>query len=114
VTLTGTAGTTVTQSCAYTITVDTPATTYWTLTDGLSNDFSGSFPGRDLLNNTYSGATPQPNPIAFVVYPDNNNQPAQLTKAYGTATFCVDLSLTIPSAVPGGAYSTNAVYTLSY
>ncbi len=31
-----------------------------------------------------------------------------------TKTYCVDLTLTIPSSVPTGAYSTTAVYTIWY
>jgi hypothetical protein len=112
----GTAGTTVTQTCAYTVTVHTTITS-WTLYHGLSGEFTGAsgatFPGADLLNNTYI-TSPNPAPTPFVVYPDNNNQFAVLAKSGGNATYCVDLTLNIPSTVSGGAYSTNAVYTLYY
>jgi hypothetical protein len=111
-----TAGTTSTLSCAYTITVDTVSTTSWTLKDGLSNDFSGTlFPGNDLANNTYlQGATPNPTSTPFYVYPDNNDTWVTAEASSGMHTYCVDLTLTIPVNVPGGAYSTNAVYTLYF
>ena len=116
VSMTGTAGTTLTATCAYTITVHTLATISWTLDDGLSNDFSGStFPGNSLANNTYiQGGTPQPTSTPFVVYPNNNNSWFARAKSTGIQTYCVDLTLNIPKAVPGGAYSTNSVYTLFY
>ena len=42
------AGTTVTTpDCVYTITVHTLATRSWTLDDGVSSDFTSTFPGRD-------------------------------------------------------------------
>jgi hypothetical protein len=109
--MTGTAGTTIQQTCIYTVTVHTTITT-WTLREGLSGDFSGSFPGTDLANNSYiQGATPQPTSTPFIVYPTSWSVLAQNG---GIKTYCVDLSLTIPAAVPGGTYSTNAVYTLYY
>ncbi|HEY8313049.1 MAG TPA: hypothetical protein VIG51_02645 [Candidatus Baltobacteraceae bacterium] len=109
----GVAGTTVTQACAYTVTVNTTQKS-WTLYHGLSNDFSGStFPGNDLLNNSYV-STPNAKATPFVVYPDNSNQFAILSKSGGNATFCVDLTLNLPANVPGGAYSSNAIYTLYY
>ncbi|MGZ3553447.1 MAG: hypothetical protein ACXWNK_15515, partial [Vulcanimicrobiaceae bacterium] len=113
--ISGTAGTTVTMPCAYTVTVHTTVTS-WTLREGLSNDFSGTtFPGSDLANNTYlQGATPNPSATAFTVYPDANNTWSVLSASGGIKTYCVDLILKIPVAVPGGAYSTNAVYTLYY
>ncbi len=116
VTMTGTAGTTLTTTCAYTITVHTASTISWTLDDGLSNDFSGTtFPGNSLANNTYiQGGTPQATATPFVVYPNNNNSWFARAKSTGIQTYCVDLTLAIPRAVPGGAYSTNAVYTLYY
>jgi hypothetical protein len=117
VTINGTAGTTVvTPACAYTITVHTTSTISWTLDDGLSNDFSGAtFPGNSLANNTYiQTATPQPTATPFVVYPNNNNSWFARAKGTGVQTYCVTLTLNIPRAVPGGAYSTNAVYTLYY
>jgi hypothetical protein len=114
VTFTGVAGSTLRQTCAYTITADT-AITSWTVYEGLSNDFSGTaFPGKDLANNTYlQTGTPNPAPTAFIVYPDNNNQWSVMAKSGGTRTYCVDLQLTIPSTA-SGTYSTNAVYTMFY
>jgi hypothetical protein len=109
--MTGTAGTTIQQTCIYTVTVHTTITT-WTLREGLSGDFAGTFPGTDLANNSYiQGAAPQPTSTPFVVYPTSWSILAQ---SGGIKTYCVDLSLTIPAAVPGGTYSTNAVYTLYY
>jgi len=111
VTMTGTAGTTITQSCMYTVTVHTTIST-WTLREGLSGDFTGSFAGANLANNSYvQGATPQPTSTPFVVYP---TAWSILDTKGGIQTYCVDLTLTIPSSVPGGTYSTNAVYTLYY
>ncbi|HEY8298023.1 MAG TPA: hypothetical protein VIG32_08390 [Candidatus Baltobacteraceae bacterium] len=106
------AGTTVTQPCAYHVTVHTTITR-WTLRDGLSNDFaSGTFPGSSLSNNSYDTLnTPQPAATPFVVYPA---QFVPMASAGGIHTYCVDLTLSIPASVPGGAYSTNAVYTLYY
>lgn len=109
------AGTTQTKSCAYTITVDTPSTTSWTLDDGLSNDFGNGFSGNNLLNNTYvQAATPLPTSTPFIVYPDNNSTWNTKEKSSGMHTYCVDLTLTIPAAAGSGAYSTNAVYTLFF
>ena len=110
-----TAGTTASYTCAYTITVDKTTSSYWNLYDGLSSDFSSSFPGKDLSNNTYvQSATPQPASTPFVVYPDNSNSWYKRASATTPETYCVDLTLTIPSAVPGGAYTTNAVYTIYF
>jgi hypothetical protein len=116
VTINQTAGTTATtSSCVYTVTVDTLATTAWTLDDGLSGNFSSSFPGTDLANNTYpQAAAPQPTSTPFIVYANNNNTWNPKEKSSGMQTYCVTLTLTIPATVPGGAYSTNAIYTLYY
>lgn len=109
------AGTTQTIPCAYTVTVDTPPTTSWTLDDGLSNDFGNGFPGGDLRNNTYlQAATPLPTSTPFIVYPDNNNTWNTKEKSSGMQTYCVTLTLSIPAAAGSGAYSTNAIYTLFY
>jgi hypothetical protein len=115
VVLNQTAGTSASTTCAYTVTVDTTQTS-WTLYEGLSNDFSGTiFPGKDLENNTYiQGGSPNPAPTAFIVYPDNNKQWSIFSKSSLSHTYCVDLKLTIPGSVAGGAYSTNAIYTLYY
>lgn len=117
VTINQTAGTTQsTATCVYTVTVDTPTTTLWSLDDGLGNDFENGWPGSDLANNTYlQGATPQPTSTPFVVYPDNNDTWYKFaSNMTGMQTFCVTLTLTIPSNIAGGAYSTNAVYTLYF
>jgi hypothetical protein len=112
VSLSGVAGTTVTQSCMYTIQVDTTITS-WTLREGLSASFSGTlFPGTDLANNSYlQAATPQPTSTPFVVYPSNWTV---LAASGGLKTYCVDLTVTIPGNVPGGQYSTSAIYTVYY
>ncbi|MHB8462836.1 MAG: hypothetical protein ACYDA1_09325 [Vulcanimicrobiaceae bacterium] len=113
VTLNATGGTTTHFTCPYHVTVHTTKT-YWQLKHGLSNDFSGSlFPGGDLANNTYVSA-PNPTATPFTVYSDNGGQWAALATSGGTVTYCVDLTLTIPAAVPGGAYSSNAIYTIYY
>jgi hypothetical protein len=106
-----TAGTAVTQPCIYTVTVHTTVTS-WTLRQGLSGDFASGFPGTDLANNSYlQGATPQPTSTPFVVYPTSWTV---LASSGGIKTYCVDLTVTVPAAVAGGAYSTNAVYTIYY
>lgn len=117
VTINQTAGTTATTpACVYTVTVDTAPTTSWTLDDGLSGDFiNTTWPGKDLSDNTYLQAgTPQPAATPFIVYANNNNTWNPREKSTGMRTYCVTLTLTIPSSVPGGAYSTNAIYTLYY
>lgn len=111
VTLSGVAGTTVVQPCIYTVTVDTTITS-WTLREGLASDFAAGFPGGDAANNSYiSTQTPQPTATPFIVYP---TAWTVLAPGGGMQTYCVDLDVTIPGSVPGGAYSTNAVYTLYY
>lgn len=109
-----TAGTTVTWSCWYKITVDEALA--WTLYDGLSQDFKTStFAGGNLRNNTYiSTATPQPAPTAFAVYSTDGGKWATLANSSGLKTYCVDLVLNIPVSVPQGSYSSNAVYTLYF
>ena len=112
VTLNATAGTTVVLPCAYTVTVDSTQSK-WYLKDGLYQDFSGSFPGKSLANNTYISA-PQPTATPFFVYSDDGGVWYQVATNGLKQTYCVDLTLTIPVSVPGGTYSTNAVYTLYY
>ncbi len=112
VTLNATAGTTVVLPCAYTVTVDSTQSK-WYLKDGLYQDFSGSFPGRSLANNTYI-TVPQPTATPFFVYSDDGGVWYQVATNGLKQTYCVDLTLTIPVSVPGGTYSTNAVYTLYY
>lgn len=112
-----TAGTTATTPvCVYTVTVDTLSTTSWTLDDGLSGDFiKTNWLGSSLANNTYLQAgTPQPTATPFIVYATNNNSWNPKEKASGMQTYCVTLTLSIPATVPGGTYSTNAIYTLYY
>jgi hypothetical protein len=112
VVINGTAGTTVKQNCIYTITSNAAAISLWTIRQGLASDFSSGFPGTDLANNSYlQAATPQPTATPFIVYP--NNWTVMATSG-NTKTYCIDLTLTIPASVPGGAYSTTAVYTLYY
>lgn len=108
------AGTTQTYPCPFTVAITTSVTS-WTLQSGVTADFAGSFPGNDLAYNLYVGSPPSPETFtAFVVYPKNNNAWANAATSGGNKTYCVDLQVTIPAAVPGGTYSTNAVYTLLY
>lgn len=111
--LAGTAGTTIRQSCVYTVTSNAASIASWTIKQGLANDFiSGSWAGSSLANNSYlQGGTPQPTSSPFVVYP--TNWTVMATNGY-TKTYCVDLTLSIPGTVKTGSYSTTAVYTLWY
>lgn len=102
----------VTIVCAYTVKIQT-AVTLWTVDEGLGNDFSGSFNGNNLANNSYL-STPHPTSTPFVVYPDNNNSWSIMDKNGGTKTYCVDLTITVPVTVLSGVYQTNAIYTLFY
>lgn len=116
VTISQTAGTTQAYSCIYSVTVDTTVTN-WTLNHGLYSDFyalSGShFAGGLVANNSYL-STPHPTATPFVVYSDDGNAWATLSTGSASKTFCVDLTVTIPSSTPGGAYESNATYTLLY
>ncbi|HZT11339.1 MAG TPA: hypothetical protein VFA29_00915 [Candidatus Baltobacteraceae bacterium] len=110
VVMNGNAGTTISQSCAYQVTVHSNIIS-WTLRDGLSGNptsSSTSFPGPDVAHNDYQ-ATPKPTSSPFIVYP---SAWANVVTASNVQTYCVDLSVTIPLSTPTGAYSTNAVYTL--
>lgn len=110
--MSATAGTTVTQSCAYTVTSNAAAIASWTIRQGLSSDFATSFPGNSLANNSYlTSATPQPTATPFIVYPSSWTV---MASSGNVKSYCVDLTLSVPKTVPGGAYSTNAVYTLYY
>lgn len=116
VTINQQAGTTANYPCFYHVKVTTTVTA-WTLYTGLSNDFDVSFNGNTLAWSDYQSPTapvPSPTPQNFVVYGDNNN--AWQSDRRGGLTFdeCVDLTFSIPASVPGGAYSTNAIYTLYY
>jgi len=111
-----TAGTTVTYLCPYTVTVHTTVTA-WTLEHGLFTDFfgiGGSFTGHDVANNTHlQSGTPKPSYTPFIVFSDG--QSWVIADASGlTKTYCVDLQITLPATLAGGAYSSNAVYTLFY
>ncbi len=114
--ITTTAGTTTTVPCAFHVTVHT-ASAYWILKHGLSNDFSDgaadTFTGTALANNTYL-ATPKPAPTPYIVYADDGGNWATLDTNKYIQTYCVDLSVSVPATVPGGTYSSNAVYTVYY
>ena len=112
VSISATAGTTVVVPCAYTVTVDSTQAT-WYLKDGLYQDFSSTFPGKSLANNTYI-TTPQATATPFFVYADDGGVWYEVATNGLKKTYCVDLTLTIPVSVSGGTYSTNAVYTLYY
>jgi hypothetical protein len=107
------AGTTVTQSCAYTVTSNAASIVSWTIRQGLSSDFATGFTGNNLANNSYltPGGTPQPTATPFIVYPSSWTV---MASSGNTKSYCVDLTLTVPKTVAGGAYSTNAIYTLYY
>lgn len=112
ITLNGTAGTTIKQSCAYTVTSNAVSIASWTIKQGLASNFTGSWPGNDLANDSYlQAATPQPTSTPFIVYP--SAWTIMATNGH-QQTYCVDLTLTIPATVPTGAYSTTAVYTIWY
>ena len=111
VAMSGTAGTTITQPCIFTVAVKTTVTA-WTLREGLSADLTGGFPGKDIGNDSYlQGNTPQPTSTPFIVYP---TAWTILASSGQSKTYCVDLTITIPPTLPGGTYSTNAIYTLYY
>jgi hypothetical protein len=105
-------GPSVTITCAYMVKVQSTFTA-WTVDQGLSNDFSSSFNGNNLANNSYL-STPKPTSTPFVVYADNNNAWTIMDKSGLTKTYCVDLTITVPITVLGGTYQTNAIYTLFY
>lgn len=112
-TLSATAGgPSVTVTCAFTVKIMT-SISLWTVDQGLSNDFSPSFNGANLWNNTYV-SVPNPTSTPYIVYPDNNNAWSIMAKSGGTQTYCVDLTVTVPVTVLSGVYTTNAVYTLFY
>lgn len=110
VTIDATAGTTVAVPCAYHINVHTTANN-WQIKHGVSNDFASGFVGGNLANDSYL-ATPLPTSTPFIVYATNGGVWAPLATNSGIKTYCVDLTIKVPLAVAGGAYSTNAVYTL--
>jgi len=110
VSISATAGTTVAVPCAYHVNVHTTASN-WQLKHGVSNDFASGFPGNDLANNSYLTA-PNPTATPFVVYANDGGVWAALGSNSGIKTYCIDLTIKVPLGVAGGAYSTNAVYTL--
>lgn len=116
-----TAGTTVVYPCAFTVTSNAGGVSLWTIRQGLASDFiSGTWPGRDLANNVHLSpappSTPQPTATPYMVYPSawTNAASSQQSGGGNIKTYCVDLTLTVPSNVATGSYSTTAVYTLWY
>lgn len=116
--LSQTAGTTVTYTCPYTVTVSTTVAS-WTLEHGLFTDMEDlthnyEFTGHDVANNTHQQlGTPKPAFTPFIVFSDGQSWTVADTNGL-TKTYCVDLKITIPSANLTGQYSSNAVYTLLY
>lgn len=112
------AGTTVTYTCPYTVTVSTTVAA-WTLEHGLFTDMEDltdntSFTGHDIANNTHQQlGTPRPAYTPFIVFSDGQSWTIADTNGL-TKTYCVDLKVTIPISTTGGQYSSNAVYTLLY
>jgi len=105
------AGSTTEVTCAFQVWVN--MSTAWSLEEGISNDFSSGFPGKNLANNTYiSAATPRPTSTPYVVYADDGKTWSLLGSGNTITKFCVDLTITVPAATPQGAYPTNAIYTL--
>ncbi|HUA09005.1 MAG TPA: hypothetical protein VMA98_06990 [Candidatus Acidoferrales bacterium] len=98
-------------ACYFTVKVNMSTT--WSLEQGITNDFVTGFPGTDLRNNTYkNSATPQPTSTPYVVYADDGSEWSVLGSGTAITTYCVDLTVTVPSSVTDGPYSTYAVYTL--
>lgn len=120
ISLSGTAGTTIQQQCAFTVSVGTKIVSSWNLDAALSNDFIDptKWNGNQLSYNMLVspvGTRPSPEPsTAFYVYPDNNNNFVIAAHNGYTVTYCVDLFLTIPVTVLGGVYNTTAIYALYY
>lgn len=112
------AGTTVTYTCPYTVTVSTTVAS-WTLEHGLFTDMEDlthgyAFTGHDLSNNTHQQTgTPKPAYTPFIVFSDGQSWTIADTNAL-TKTYCVDLKITVPNTALTGQYSSNAVYTLLY
>jgi hypothetical protein len=111
-----TAGTTVVYKCVYDITVDTTQTS-WTLESGLYTDWydgaSQHFAGSYVGYSGYVSPSPAPTATPFIVYSDGQAW-TDFAINGGTKTYCVNLTVTIPAATAGGAYTSNAVYTLFY
>jgi hypothetical protein len=114
-----TAGAKSTDTCPYTVTVDTTVTS-WTLEHGLFSDFTGmndqgatqSFSGRLLYNNSHL-ATPLPAYTPFIVYSDGQAF-VNLATGGGMKTYCIDLQVTVPTSILTGTYNSNATYSLYY
>lgn len=112
------AGTTVTYTCPYTVTVSTTVAS-WTLEHGLFTDMEDpthnyTFTGHDVANNTHLQlGTPKPAFTPFIVFSDGQSWTIADTNGL-TKTYCVDLKITVPAANLTGQYSSNAVYTLLY
>jgi len=107
------AGSTVQVPCAFTVTVDT--TSSWSLDEGLSSDFASDFSGTTLANDTFvNSATPLPTSTPYVVYADDGSKWSLAASGDKMTTYCVTLTLTVPGSIPGGTYSSNAVYSLYY
>jgi hypothetical protein len=101
----------VTPACSLTVTVN--MTSAWSLEEGVTSDFSSSFPGKDLANDTYlQAATPKPTSTPYIVYADDGSVWSGLASGTTITTYCVDLTVTVPMSVTDGTYVTNAVYTL--
>ncbi len=104
-------GSTVHVTCAFTVTVN--MATAWSLEEGITSDFSTTFLGKDLANDTYKNATtPLPTSTPYIVYADDGKVWSGLASGTAITTYCVDLTVTVPSATTDGTYFTNAVYTL--
>jgi hypothetical protein len=113
VTVTAAPGQTVTTAPACALTVTVNMSSAWSLQEGVSNDFSASFPGKDLGNNTYINAdTPQPTSTPYIVYADDGDVWSAVGSGGTITTYCVNLTVSVPAGVTDGIYSTNAVYTL--
>jgi hypothetical protein len=113
VTVTAAPGQTVAiaPTCALTVTVNMSSA--WSLQEGVSNDFSATFPGKDLGNNTYINSdTPQPTSTPYIVYADDGDVWSAVGSGGSITTYCVNLTVSVPAGVTDGIYSTNAVYTL--
>jgi hypothetical protein len=104
-------------TCVYHVTVDTTISS-WTLKHGLDADFNNgsgvTFPGIDVGNNSYAGATPNPTATPFTVYADNGGTWYVLAASSGAKTYCVDIVVDMPITTAQGTYSSNAIYTLYY
>ncbi len=104
-------GSIVHATCAFTVTVNMSSA--WSLEEGITSDFSSTFLGKDLANDTYkNAATPLPTSTPYIVYADDGKVWSGLASGTAITTYCVDLTVTVPAATTDGVYFTNAVYTL--